>query len=318
LTETPAAAAQDDGTQHPPDPVVYDEPARGYGSLGMFGAIIVVGVVLDGFFGGLRSHIVGWIIAAVLLFGVDLLIIRAARTHKSLRVTTGEIRVGEQFVERRHVATLAAEVAPDAPVLGWLTGLPRGMSAVGLRLVDGTAVTIPTKRPDRLRAALDLTAAPDDEIREATAEDLPLLAEIGERADAVFRVAGYELPDLVPAPVPGTPTVFVAGRPPYGFVRIVEVDGAAHVDELAVLPARMRAGLGTRLLERAVTWARDQGLPAVTLTTFRDVPWNAPFYARRGFTVVDDPTPGLAAIRARERQDGLDDVGPRVVMRRQL
>jgi hypothetical protein len=56
----------------------------------------------------------------------------------------------------------------------------------------------------------------------------------------------------------------------------------------------------------------------MTLTTFRDVPWNAPFYARRGFAEVLDPSPGLAAVRDRERSLGLDAAGPRIVMRRTL
>ena len=55
--------------------------------------------------------------------------------------------------------------------------------------------------------------------------------------------------------------------------------------------------------------------PAIT---FADVAWNAPFYAARGFTVVDDITPGLAALRQKERTVGLDGVGTRVVMRREL
>jgi len=58
---------------------------------------------------------------------------------------------------------------------------------------------------------------------------------------------------------------------------------------------------------------------AITLTTFADVAWNGPFYAARGFTiVVDDPGPGVAALRERERAAGLDAVGERVLMRRDL
>ena len=68
----------------------------------------------------------------------------------------------------------------------------------------------------------------------------------------------------------------------------------------------------------ANTWAAEKGYSAMTLTTYRDVAWNAPFYARRGFAVIDDLPAGLAAIRAREQELGLDDVGPRVVMRREL
>lgn len=37
------------------------------------------------------------------------------------------------------------------------------------------------------------------------------------------------------------------------------------------------------MLETAVACAREKGLAALSLTTFRDVPWNAPFYAAFGF-----------------------------------
>ncbi|MZD06511.1 GNAT family N-acetyltransferase, partial [Streptomyces sp. SID5785] len=55
------------------------------------------------------------------------------------------------------------------------------------------------------------------------------------------------------------------------------------------------------------------------LTTFRDVEWNAPYYARLGFRVLaeDEVTPGLARIRAAEAAHGLDR-WPRVCMRREL
>ena len=55
-------------------------------------------------------------------------------------------------------------------------------------------------------------------------------------------------------------------------------------------------------------------LPAVTLTTFRDVPWNAPFYARLGFRVIEALSPGLQAIRDHERDIGDDAFGSRVAM----
>ena len=42
-------------------------------------------------------------------------------------------------------------------------------------------------------------------------------------------------------------------------------------------------GLGRRLAEPALLDARERGLRAVTLTTFREVPWNEPWYARLGF-----------------------------------
>jgi hypothetical protein len=54
------------------------------------------------------------------------------------------------------------------------------------------------------------------------------------------------------------------------------------------------------------------------LTTFRDVPWNGPYYAALGFTAVDDRSPGLMAIREHERAIGDDDFGPRFAMRKDL
>ncbi len=57
----------------------------------------------------------------------------------------------------------------------------------------------------------------------------------------------------------------------------------------------------------------------MTLTTYRDVPWNAPYYARLGFEVVadEDLGPGLRAVRELEVERGLDR-WPRVVMTRHV
>lgn len=147
-----------------------------------------------------------------------------------------------------------------------------------------------------------------------------MVPEIDRRAEALFRVAGLDLPQIIVTDeeLAGAAAILVAGRPAVGYVQIDEVDGAAHVEELAVLPNRMRSGIGTALLTAACDWAAAEGYRAITLTTFADVAWNAPFYAARGFTVIDDLTPGLAARRERERDLGLDAVGRRVVMRRAL
>jgi GNAT superfamily N-acetyltransferase len=157
-------------------------------------------------------------------------------------------------------------------------------------------------------------------VRAAAPGDLPLLDEIAEDADAVFRLAGYELPQipLDEADLARAKAVFVAGRPPVGFVQVNEVDGLAHIAELAVILRCMRHGIGSRLLERGCGWAAAHGYPAVTLITYADVPWNGPYYATRGFREVPRPTPGLLARRDREREVGLDGLGRRIVMRREV
>jgi GNAT superfamily N-acetyltransferase len=74
---------------------------------------------------------------------------------------------------------------------------------------------------------------------------------------------------------------------PVGFLRS-EVTGAAlFIIELAVARAFQQRGIGRRLIDAAVAHARAAGLAAVTLTTFRHVAWNAPFYARYGFAELD-------------------------------
>ena len=94
---------------------------------------------------------------------------------------------------------------------------------------------------------------------------------------------------------------------------------ALHVEQVSVDPAAAHQRLGRRLIERVADEARARGLGAMTLTTFRDVPWNAPYYERCGFGVVaeDEMGAGLRRVRADEAALGLDRE-PRVAMRRTL
>jgi ribosomal protein S18 acetylase RimI-like enzyme len=108
-----------------------------------------------------------------------------------------------------------------------------------------------------------------------------------------------------------------AGDRAVAYLLVDVVDGAAHIEQVSVDPAYAHRGLGRRLIDTAAEWAARQGLDALTLTTFTDVPWNAPYYARLGFAVVPDAEagPGLLAVRRYERAIGLD-AWPRQGMRR--
>jgi hypothetical protein len=57
----------------------------------------------------------------------------------------------------------------------------------------------------------------------------------------------------------------------------------------------------------------------ITLTAFRDVAWNAPFYARLGFRRLldEDLSAALRELRQKEARDGLDPA-KRIVMYRTL
>ncbi len=72
-----------------------------------------------------------------------------------------------------------------------------------------------------------------------------------------------------------------------GFAQVVILDQLAHLDELDVVPEHARRGVGSRLVDAVCRWAKAAGFLKVTLSTFRAVPWNQPFYEKLGFRVVD-------------------------------
>ena len=159
-----------------------------------------------------------------------------------------------------------------------------------------------------------------DGIRVAAPAEYPRLREIEEEADRMFLEIGMapfavsdEENHLAQAAV-----VLVCGDPAVGFACVDVVDGEAHLWQVSVLPSHGRRGLGRALVESVCAWARQEGYPSVTLTTFRDVPWNGPFYSSMGFHVVDDLPPGLQQIREHERAVGDDALGVRVAMRKPL
>ncbi|MCU1724160.1 GNAT family N-acetyltransferase [Pseudomonas sp. 5P_5.1_Bac1] len=75
---------------------------------------------------------------------------------------------------------------------------------------------------------------------------------------------------------------------PLGFLCASVQDGGVHIDELSVALCHQGQGLGRALIACVEAWAQAQGFTALTLTTFREVPWNAPFYARLGFVCLDN------------------------------
>lgn len=152
-------------------------------------------------------------------------------------------------------------------------------------------------------------------IRVARVDELASLVAIELTADARFASVGIDLPATAPcgadAAAQASGRILVAELADgslAGFVRIEIVDAAAHVEQVSVLPEHSRQGVGRALLDAAEDWARRRGHSRITLTTYRDVPWNGPFYRRLGWTPLADADlgPELAALRARERADGLD------------
>ena len=112
--------------------------------------------------------------------------------------------------------------------------------------------------------------------------------------------------------------VALADDVPVGFALVEVIEPAvAHLKEIDVHPHHGRRGLGTKLVRAICAWAIAAGYHAVTLTTFRDVSWNMPFYARLGFEVIPPEAlgPALRSVVQDETRRGLDPTR-RVAMRR--
>src|SRR4051812_38729037 len=130
-------------------------------------------------------------------------------------------------------------------------------------------------------------------IRLALAADVPRLREIEEEAGKMF--SGLDLIDEtldVSFPAEKLHSLIARGQAwvvcapgalPVGMVLASLNDSSVYIEEIDVLPTYGRRGLGARLLEAVCAWAEEQGHTAVTLSTFREVPWNGPFYRKHGF-----------------------------------
>jgi len=95
---------------------------------------------------------------------------------------------------------------------------------------------------------------------------------------------------------------------PVGFAVAKLLDASAHLYELSVLPSHGRRGIGRALVLAVAEWAREAGHTSLTLTTFRHLPWNAPFYRGLGFREIRDHCigPELRAALSEEADHGLD------------
>ncbi|MBT9263871.1 GNAT family N-acetyltransferase [Pseudomonas sp. MG-9] len=134
-------------------------------------------------------------------------------------------------------------------------------------------------------------------VRRARHSDAAALPAIERSAAELFRV-DPALAWLADAPVPDAEQHLQAVRSALvwvtehtdqqlgGFLRAVEVDNQLHVEELSVSQHFQGQGMGRKLLLMAIEYAAERQLRAVTLTTFSDLPWNAPFYQRIGFSLL--------------------------------
>jgi GNAT superfamily N-acetyltransferase len=159
-----------------------------------------------------------------------------------------------------------------------------------------------------LARSQDIDRIPDIELAAVTL--------LQDYAPASVQVENSSERDLREAQTDGRLWVALSGDDPVGFAHVIILkSGLAHLEELDVHPDHGRRGLGTRLVKEVFQWVRGRGYPALTLTTFREPPFNMPFYQSLGFEELprDSLTADLLNIIDHETGRGLDPE-KRVVM----
>ncbi|WDI31068.1 GNAT family N-acetyltransferase [Hyphococcus flavus] len=165
-------------------------------------------------------------------------------------------------------------------------------------------------------------------IRTGVKEDIPALCEIEHDAAQAYRAVGYDFcadgavrdeEEHLRGINEGALFVSESEGEPSGFILLWPVDGHAHITEISVATRFQQHGIGRALIDKGEEWARNAGYSAITLTTFTEVPWNAPFYRSIGYS---DYTPGadepeLASVQSTEAEYGFH-AKPRIAMVKRL
>ena len=173
---------------------------------------------------------------------------------------------------------------------------------------------------------------PGIDFRTGIPADLAALREVDDDASLLFERAGLELDlpkdhEFVVAERErwqrcldaGTTILATDGhRRVVGFVAVCLMDTEPFLAQLSVRLEYTRRGIGGALLHAAID-SLTAGHAALWLTTYDHLPWNLPWYERRGFVRIDERDCGEELRRelALERRS-LPLAERRVAMRRPL
>ena len=134
-------------------------------------------------------------------------------------------------------------------------------------------------------------------LRSARLEDISEIQRIDISAGALFDSTGLiDEGDQGQSPIPETAlragisndllTLACTDEQIIGFVLCRKTSPDLYLEQVSVRPEFGRRGVGARLVQRAIEQADALRLRGVVLSTFRDVPWNGPFYAALGFSII--------------------------------
>jgi len=160
-------------------------------------------------------------------------------------------------------------------------------------------------------------------------DDIPALIAVDKAASALFAPTGLikaeALDDHVPAEVlelaiPLGDVIVTRNEHGWacGFALVSPRGKGLYLDQISVHPDHGKKGLGRALMLAVLSVAETRKLPHVSLSTFRDLKWNGPFYASLGFTEIprDRMEPYMLEIETAQRPDM--DVDARCFMRRKV
>lgn len=150
-------------------------------------------------------------------------------------------------------------------------------------------------------------------LRKAEPNELEELIAIDDKCDTLYKTVGlhFELDNHHPFVLDesrrwsnaiNNGLAYVASDPIgrlLGFITLSYIDNEPYLDQLSAHPDNMRQGVGTKLLEFAVTWSGNQ---ALWLTTYSHISWNKPFYEKRGFTEITEDSCGPELCKVIQKQ----------------
>lgn len=103
---------------------------------------------------------------------------------------------------------------------------------------------------------------------------------------------------------------------PIGFIMTRDLPESLFIHELSVSQKWQNKGVGKLLIQKIIDVAKEKNYPMISLTTFRYVPWNAPFYQLLGFSILtrDEAPSSLQSILEKEISETGFDPKTRCIM----